>query len=142
MMGDDGVAIEVAEHLFNSLSELGIEVIIGETDTDYCRAHIEDGDVLIIIDAGYSGKPVGKVWSVSLLEALQTANVCSWQHDADLINAIKIEGLKVSGLLICIETSDICFRWGLSNELKRELLDICNEIKALIIRYRGELENA
>ncbi len=142
MMGDDGVAIEVAEHLFNSLSELGIEVIIGETDTDYCMAHIGEDDVLIILDAGYSGRAVGKVWSLSLLEALQTANVCSWQHDADLINAIKIEGLKISGLLICIEVSDICFRWGLSNELKCGLLEICNEIKSMIIRYRGELENA
>jgi len=142
MMGDDGVAIEVAEHLLNSLSELEIEVIIGETDTDYCRAHIAEGDVLIILDAGYSGKPVGKVWSVSLLEALQTVNVCSWQHDADLINAIKIEGLKISGLLICIEVSDICFRWGLSSELEQKLSEICSEIKGLIMRYRKELENA
>lgn len=142
MMGDDGVAVAVVEQLFHSLDELEIEVIIGETDTDYCMAHIEEGDILLILDAGYSGRTVGRVWSVSLLEAIQTANICSSQHDVDIINAMKIKGLKVSGLLICIEVSDICFRWGLSTELKQRLPEICSEINDLIIKYRRELENA
>lgn len=142
MMGDDGVATVVGERLFHSLAELGIEVIIGETDTDYCMAHIEDDDILFIIDAGYSGESIGKVWALALKEAIQTANVCGGQHDADLISTLKIKGFKVSGLLICIEVSDICFRWGLSTELIQRLPEICSEIKDIIIRYRRELENA
>lgn len=142
MMGDDGIAIAVAEQLLDSLEQFGIEVIIGETDTDYCIAQLEENDILLILDAGFSGKPIGKVWSMSLLEAIETAKASSWQHDADLINAIKVKGLRVSGLLICIEVWDICIRWGLSEELNQKLPGICREIKNLIIRYGGELNNA
>lgn len=142
MMGDDGIALCVAEQLLDSLIELGIEVIVGETDVDYCISRIRDRDELIIIDGSCSGEALGSVSSMSLLEAVEHSNVNSWQHDRDLIKELKIRQLKVSGLLLCIEVSDIDFRYCLSTKLQQGLPEICREIYDIIIKYRGELENA
>lgn len=54
-MGDDGIAIYVTEMLRKELESRGIEVIIGETDSQYCISKIEEGDFLLILDASYFG---------------------------------------------------------------------------------------
>lgn len=138
MMGDDGIALYAAEYLSNMLVELGIEVIVGETDIDYCISLIEEKDELIIIDASCRGGELGSIFQMPLGEALDIASPNSWQHDRDIIRELKIRGFKVSGLLLCIETADIAFRWGLSSQLQQLLPELCGELYSLIIRYRGE----
>lgn len=141
-MGDDGVAIAAAEVLFQELTEQGIEVIIGETDIDYCLSCIEERDWLLLLDASISGREAGSVWQLPLQHALDSCEICRYQHDADLLSMIKIKGLQLSGLLICIEAVSVEQRFGLSEELQCKLPSICQEIKKIICEYRGEIQYA
>jgi hydrogenase maturation protease len=59
LMGDDGIALKVAEQLSDSLEKLGVEVIIGETDIDYCISRIDENDKLIVIDGSCRGEALG-----------------------------------------------------------------------------------
>ena len=47
IMGDDRIGPLVAEHLEKFLSQLGIEVVIGETDIGYCLSKINEKDMII-----------------------------------------------------------------------------------------------
>lgn len=142
MMGDDAIALYAVKDLSNGIQKLGIEVIIGETDVDFCISKIKNKDELIIIDSSCRGKALGSVSYMGLQEIIEGSNINSWQHDRDIIRELKIRGVEVSGLLICIEVSDIDFRWGLSTELQQMLPGICERVYGLIFGYRGEFKNA
>jgi hydrogenase maturation protease len=137
MMGDDGAGLAAAEYLLDSLQELEVEVLIGETDIDYCISQIEKDDELIIVDAAFGDARTGTVWAMTLKEAVESHNMNHWQHDRDLIGELKTSGIMPEGLLICIEVQDICFRWGLSRELQSRLSTVCSEIWTLITKYKG-----
>lgn len=138
MMGDDGIAVYALECIRSRVEELGMEAIVGETDIDYCISQIAEDDELIIIDASCRGGESGSVNSIALHEAVCASSNNSWQHDRDIIRELKIRKLCVSGLLICIEVSDIDYRWGLSDKAQEILPIICNHIYDLILKYRGE----
>jgi hydrogenase maturation protease len=142
IMGDDGAAIEAAERLFNELVVEGVQVIIGETDVEYCLSCINEGDFIIILDAAISGRPWGTVWQLPLNHALMDCGERQFQHDADLLSILKTKEMPLSGLLICIEAADISQRWGLSEAITSQLPKICNEIKKIILKYRGDLQYA
>lgn len=139
IMGDDGAAIAAAEKLCDELETEGIQVIIGETDTPYCLSYINEGDIIIILDAAVSERPWGTVWQLPLSNALDNCNQNQFQHDADLLKLLKGAGLTLSGLLICIEAADISQRWGLSQELQNQMTRVCLEIKEIILGFRGDL---
>lgn len=65
-MGDDGIAIEIAKNIQGFLKKNNIEVIIGETDFEYCLSNIKKDDFLFILDAGYYGKKIGDITTLSL----------------------------------------------------------------------------
>lgn len=143
LMGDDGVAIAAVEQLSEELAAVDdIFTIIGETDVEYCLDYINDSDSIIILDAAISSKPWGTVWQLPLAEAIDNVNEKSYQHDADLLSALKRKRNKPSGLLICIEAAEVTQKLGLSEALETELPTICNKIKKIILEYRGDLQHA
>lgn len=139
IMGDDGAAIAAAEKLCDELEVEGIRVIIGETDAAYCLSFINEGDIIIILDASISDRTWGTIWQLPLRNALDNCNQSQFQHDADLLKIMKGSGLSLSGLLICIEAADISQRWGLSQELQSQMTRMCLEIKEIILGFRGDL---
>ena len=140
IMGDDGAAIEAAEKLYEELAAEGIQVIIGETDVEYCLSCINEGDIIIILDASISGRLWGTTWQLSLWDALNGCNQNQFQHDGDLLNTLSMKGLQLSGLLICIEAMDISQGWGLSQALQSQIARICYEIKNMILEFRGDIK--
>lgn len=142
IMGDDGAAIAAAEELYEELVAEGVQVIIGETDVGYCLSCIKEGDIIIILDASISERPWGTVWQLPLCKALNNCNQNQFQHDADLLNILKMKKLHLSGLLICIEAADICQGWGLSQAMESQMPRMCLEIKNMILEFRGNMKNA
>ena len=61
LMGDDGIALLIAERLRTFFGENGIEVILGETDFEYCMDKVEEGGLILILDATRFGIDIGKV---------------------------------------------------------------------------------
>jgi len=53
-MQDDGIAIAVTESLGNELRNLGLEVIIGETDFQYIFHLLKEDEFVIVLDAEYT----------------------------------------------------------------------------------------
>lgn len=142
IMRDDGAAISVVEELHDELVDEGIQVIIGETDVAYCVSCIDEGDIIILLDAAVSERPWGTIWQVPLSNALNNCILNQSQHDADLLNILKRSGLQLSGLLICIEAAEISQGWGLSQELQSQMPRMCLEIKNLILEFRGDIKYA
>lgn len=142
IMGDDGAAIAVVESLYDELVGEGIEVIIGETDVEYCLRYINESEFIIILDAAISGRPWGTVWQLPLSNAINHCNKSQFQHDTDLLSTLKAREVALSGLLICIETADVTLKWGLSDALQRQLPRICQEVKEIILKFRGDLQYA
>ena len=142
IMGDDGAAIAAAEKLYDELVGEGIQVIIGETDVEYCLSCINEGDIIIILDASLSEKPFGTIWQLPLCYALNNCSQNQFQHEANLLSILKMKGQQLSGLLICIEAADISQRWGLSQALQSQMPKMCLEIKKIILKFRGEIQHA
>lgn len=142
IMRDDGAAIAAAEELYDELMAEGVQVTIGETDVEYCLSHVSKGDIIIIMDASISGRPWGTVWHMPLHNALNNCNKNQFQHDADLLNALNMKELHLSGLLICIEAMDISQGWGLSDAMQCQMPRMCSEIKNIILQFRSDIKYA
>lgn len=134
LMCDDGIAVRVCEDIKDSLIKNNIEVIIGETDFDYCISNIEDGDFIIIIDAINSGKNPGDITIIPLESKVYSGLS---QHGYSLVDLIFQYYRNVCGLIIGIEISEIKFDLELSSKLKSELEKIESAIEENIInRYQ------
>lgn len=142
MMGDDGIAIVVAELMAAELKRQGIELIIGETDTAYCLSCIGSGGTVVILDAAMTGKEVGQVWSVPIEQAIKDYSQPNHQHGAHLLVELSTYKPFVKGLLLCIEVRDIDFRCGLSECMQARLPYICQEVGRILIEFRGEKKHA
>lgn len=142
IMSDDGIGVLIAEELKDKLEKVGVQVIIGETDVDYCLSLIEDEDFVFILDATLYGIKPG---SVSILELDKTGSFFEKgysQHQLSLIKLLNSYALKeVSGFVIGIEVSNIEFGIELSQALKENFKKIKSEVYNLIIS-KGGLENA
>lgn len=132
IMGDDGVGIEVAEHLRGFFIENGLEVIIGETDVGYSLSHIKAGDFIIILDASYREGNIGDVSVIPLREAMSRKGKFYTQHQPSLIKWLYIYKIKVTGVVIGIEVKDVYLKLGLSPKIKEVLPQICMEVKKII----------
>ncbi len=133
IMEDDCIGIKVVEKLSSKMMKEGIELIIGETDSDYSLSLIEDGDLLIIIDSTYLGIIPGTV-TVAPIDKLTVKNQIFSQHQPNLINLLDIYRKKVNGYVIGIEVEKIDFNLELSNTLKNKLPQICKEVDEFICK--------
>lgn len=133
-MGDDGVAIYIAEKLSKKLQSKGVEVIIGETDFQYCLSKIEEEDFIIILDATWFGTVPGTVTTIELrdLYKLNTNQSLFSQHGYSLIRGLETYYKSLRGIIIGIEGRKFYFDLSLSSELEEYFEDICKKVDEII----------
>ena len=105
MMGDDGLAIAVVEHIGDDLAELSILSLICETDPFFSFALIEEGDFLIIMDAiqGFTEEmEPGSLVVIPLNFAIRENPHPVSGHEIDSLSALRTYGYQNEGCLIGI----------------------------------------
>ncbi len=135
-MMDDAIGIKIVESLEEDLKQLGFSIVIGETDIDYTLNEINEGDFIIIVDSSLIGEDPGTI-SVSSLKNIKEYNEKTYSlHQMSLVKVLSgSELLKIDGLLITIEASEINFGMELSKILKNKLETIKNKILEEITAY-------
>ena len=140
IMRDDAIGVLIAEELKNNLEELGFQVILGETDVDYCLSFVEEGDFIFILDCTFYGVEPGKISLLDIKEKEGFFEKGYSQHQLSLIKLLNSYNVKdVTGYIIGIEGADIDY----GAELSRELLDKFNDIKnkvynTIILRSKSD----
>jgi hydrogenase maturation protease len=134
-MGDDGIGIRIIEYLKKDLEAIGIEVIIGETDVEYCLSQINNEEFLIIVDSSLYGTKPGTVTVNDINTAIDSCYNFS-QHQMSLIKLLhSMEGdRKVRGVVIGIEVFDIKFSIELSRVLETKFEVIAREVYKAIVK--------
>lgn len=132
LMMDDGIAIAVLENLREALESSGIEIVIAETDFQFIFHQLKEDDFVLILDAAYSGAPVGSVHSYGLQEAIASYGVTGFQHDMSVFDLMMLYSKPLKGYLISIEIAEIGFGCELSEVLKKKFSDICIEVEKVI----------
>jgi hydrogenase maturation protease len=138
LMRDDGIAIEVLENIRDKLELIGMKVITGETDFQYCFHQLADDDFIIILDAAYRGGVPGCIHFCNLTEAVSTYADTQSQHDLSVFNLIRIYRKPLKGYFIGIEAVEVGFGFELSEALTGKFYDICTEVERLIIALAGK----
>ncbi|WP_256972895.1 hydrogenase maturation protease [Clostridium botulinum] len=136
LMGDDGIAIEIAKNIEGFLKENHIDLIIGETDFQYCISSIEKDDFLFILDASYYGKKEGDITILPIDTYTSHKNGYS-QHSYSFIDLVKLYYSEIKGYILAIEVSNIDYTLEISKELKANMNKISNELIS-IIRKKGQ----
>lgn len=137
-MKDDGIAIAVAEALKEKLEEMGLEVIICETDCQRCFYLLDRDDFVMILDALNIGKEPGSVHVLRLQEVLAQSVQISAQHDMNIIDLMRLHNRAYKGYIIGIEVADVEFGNELSPLLSEKFSVICSDIENLIIKILVE----
>jgi hydrogenase maturation protease len=132
LMMDDGIAIAVLENIRDKLKTMGMEVIIGETDLQFCFHQLEIEDFVIILDATYSIREAGSIYSCRLEKAITVYGHTNSQHDMSLFDLMRLYSWTIRGYFIGIEVKEIGVGFGLSKTLSELFQDICFDIERLI----------
>lgn len=132
LMMDDGIAMEVLENIRGRLETIGIEVILVETDFQFCYHLLNEDDFVIILDAAYCGAVAGSVHSYNLQEAVSTYGETNSQHDISFFDLMRLYPKPLNGYLIGIEIAETGFGCELSETLKRKFNGICLEVERII----------
>ncbi len=133
LMGDDGIAIKVAESIRETLEFHGIDVVIGETDIYYCLNDIFDVDVVFILDAVYYGKGPGTI-TVKDIQNCETRESKEFtQHGMNLINLLELYNLNKKIYIIGIEIDKITYSNHISTSLNKSFHDICSDVKKIVL---------
>lgn len=139
LMEDDGVAIVVIKKLKEKLEKRNIQVIIGETDFDYCISLIKDGDFIFFIDATYYEKNPGEITVVPMENYVYKKKYYT-QHSYSLVDLVKLYFKNIKGYIIGIEIGEVAFNYGLSNILEGKIEHISKEIFKEIISRAEEMK--
>lgn len=131
-MMDDGIAIKVTEELWNCLTDLKLEIIIGETDCQSSYHLLNENDFIIILDALCIGAEPGSVHIFSLEDALSKPSCSHMQHDTTIFELMKLDNCKFKGYIIGIEIAEIGFGDELSAVLKEKFPKLCSEVESAI----------
>jgi len=139
IMADDAIGVMIAESLEEALENLGVEVIIGETDVEYCLSFIDDGDFLFIIDATLYDLEPGTLTVQEINKEKIYAKEEYSQHQISLVKLIGICNVKnISGYILGIEVLEVDFGIELSNIIKARFDDIKSKVYDFIKLRRGK----
>lgn len=141
IMMDDSIAIRVAVQLTGWLEEQGVEVVIGETDSEICFHQIKEADFLILMDATRFNLVPGTLTQQQLSKIKPRYKINS-QHDMNLMDLLHRYGLKNKGVFIGIEVAVIGFGVDLSEELDTKFCLIVEKVRNLIKEILEEQKNA
>jgi hydrogenase maturation protease len=139
LMMDDGIAIAILENLKINLESMGIEVLIGETDFQFCFHLLKEDDFVIILDAAYSGAAAGSVHLYKLQEAITAYGSTNTQHDMSVFDLMQLYSKPLKGYLIGIEIAEAEFGCELSEVLKVKFNGICVEVERIICEIVKEV---
>lgn len=128
-MKDDGIAIKVAENLEQSLHNLNVEVIFGETDCQSSFCLLNQEDFVFILDAFYEGAEPGSIHLFSLKNAMALSSGSLMQHDMSIIDLMKLYKSKWRGYFIGVEIAELDFGDELSSVLQGKFQQICLEVE-------------
>lgn len=118
IMKDDSIGVLIGEALKFDLEKRGIEVILGETDVDYCLSFIENGDFIFILDCTLYGINPGEISIININDKEHFFEKGYSQHQLSLVKLLNSYSLKnIEGYIIGIEGVDINYGTDLSNEL-------------------------
>jgi hydrogenase maturation protease len=132
LMKDDGIAAAVVENIKDKLEFLGFEVIISETDFQYSFHLLKEEDVLVLVDADYTGNTPGSIHVYDLQEAAcRYKRTCS-QHELSIFDLVRQYSKPLNGYLIGIEIAESGFGVKLSETLLGKFDDICIEVERII----------
>jgi hydrogenase maturation protease len=133
LMMDAAIGILVIESIKRVLELKDIEVIIGETDIDYCFSKLNLKDEFYIVDSTCYGNIPGTV-IVKTLEDTKKFRAENYSiHALNLINLISLYKLDIKGYFIGIEIENIEINIGLSIVLKEQFQAIRNKVLSIII---------
>lgn len=141
-MRDDGVAIAVAENIGNKLRNVGLEVIIGETDFQFSFHSLNNDDFIIIIDALYTADTPGIVHIYNLQEAAFGCRQTCSQHEIGIFDLMRLYSKPLRGYLIGIEIAEAGYGFELSEVLLNKFDDICLQVEHTIHKIVKEEQNA
>lgn len=131
-MMDDGIAIAVLECIKDKLESIGIEVIVGETDFQFCFHLLKEDDFVIVLDASYSGSVAGNIHTYKLQDAITAYGETNFQHDMSIFDLMRLYSKPLKGYLIGIEIAEAEFGCRLSEALKEKFNNICVEVERII----------
>ncbi|SKA80217.1 hydrogenase maturation protease [Caloramator quimbayensis] len=136
LMGDDGIALIVADKIKEKLKDMNIEVIIGETDFDFCLDFINKDDFIIILDSTHFNIKKGNI-TLLPLDSLNQSKNFFFPHSLSLIHYLLIYNIK--GIFIGIEAENIDFTNRLSSTLSKNLDNICNNVLKVIKDFKADI---
>lgn len=131
LMMDDGIGIRVAQVLQKKLENRGVEIIIGETDAEYCLSRIIDHDFMFILDSTYFGYEPGSITIIPINDAVTYDGFYS-QHQMNLIKLMRFYDKPVQGFIIGIEAYEVRFGMNLSEQIEKNLKHISKAIIQII----------
>lgn len=131
-MGDDGIAIYVINSLKKKLMSLNIQVIIGETDLDYCLDMINTNDFIIIVDSAPVKNYIGNIKAIGINDLFYNKNTLN-SHNLNLIDFLKITNTKINGFVISIEIDSTNIGHSLNSNLIKDFNKISNEVYNVIL---------
>lgn len=138
-MKDDGIAIAVLENIRNKLESIGIEVIIAETDFQFCFHQLREDDYAIVVDASYLGGAAGSIHSWELQDAITAYGQTNSQHDMSVFDLMRFYSKPMKGCFIGIEIAEAGFGCELSEELKNKFNEVCLKIERIIFEIVKEV---
>ena len=131
-MMDDAIGVLVAENIKGFLECEDIEVIVGETDIEYCFSKLNLSDEFYIVDSTHYGSLPGSVIFKTLEEVKNSrAKNCSI-HSLSLIDLMNLYKVNIKGYFIGIEIGEIEINIGLSGVLKEQFQVISHKVLKLI----------
>lgn len=133
LMMDDKIALLVSENLLNILTVNNIEVIIGETDVDYCLSKLNCEDEFYIIDSTCFGNVAGSITIRPLSDIKKAFKYQKQTHSLNLLDLINIYDIDVKGYFIGIEIHSIKMSYDISVELQEKFQAICSETLKIIV---------
>ena len=132
LMMDDAIGISVIESIKRVLEFKDIEVIIGETDIDYCFSKLNLKDEFYIVDSTCYGNIPGTVIVKTLEDAKELRGENYSIHALNLIDLMSLYKLDIKGYFIGIEIENIEINIGLSIVLKEQFQVISNKVLSII----------
>lgn len=135
IMGDDSLAIIITEKLEKYFISLGIEIIIGETDFEYCLSEIENGDYLIIVDSTYFKVNPGTITvsSFSHINKINYNNSSFSQHSNNFLANIDRFYKSITGVVIGIEGINFDYSLSISNVIEEKMEYILSEVRKTVV---------
>lgn len=136
LMGDDSIGIRVLEKIADSLKSYGIDSFTGETDFEYCISLINDGDIVIILDAAMLGKKVGTISEIPIERCVDYKDSCT-EHSNSLLNMLYIYFRNIKVYVIGIEIENITYDLNISRSLELSLQEISQTVLNKILEMKA-----